>query len=125
MTDEPDSKQPANIILHILREIREDMAAMRGDMATTKGEVAGLKSDVTDLRSDVADLRSDMHSLRADVASDIMTLRSEIGDQVAGLRRAVLQYHSSVVGHGFLISDLEARMRRVEQHLTLPPMETA
>lgn len=63
MTEEPDGKQPANIILHILREIREDMAAMRGDMAT--------KKDMAEL---CAELKSDMRSLRADVASDIMTL---------------------------------------------------
>ena len=38
------------------------------------------------------------------------------------LRQTVVQYHSSVVGHGFLISDLEARVRRVERHLELPPL---
>jgi hypothetical protein len=36
--------------------------------------------------------------------------------------RTVAEYHSTVVGHGMLIRDLDARMRRVEQHLKLPPM---
>ena len=39
--------------------------------------------------------------------------------EVADLRQAVTHYHSSVMGHGILISELEARMRRVEDHLNL------
>jgi hypothetical protein len=41
---------------------------------------------------------------------------------VVGLRRAVIEYHSAVLGHGVLISELEARVRRMEQHLNLPPL---
>ena len=110
MSDEPDS-----LILRLLRDMRAEMA--------TKGEIA-------DLKSDISDLRSEMHSLRADVASDIATLqaedkktRKELGDQIVGLRRAVMEYHSSVVGHGILISDLEARVRRVEQPLNRPAID--
>ncbi|MEZ5803859.1 MAG: hypothetical protein R3E51_10510 [Rhizobiaceae bacterium] len=110
MSEEPDS-----LILRLLRDMRAEMAA---------------KGDIADLKSDISDLRSEMHSLRADVASDIATLqaedkktRKELGDQIVGLRRAVMEYHSSVVGHGILISDLEARVRRVEQHLNLPAID--
>jgi hypothetical protein len=45
---------------------------------------------------------------------------NETCDQLAGLRRAVIEYHSAVFGHDMLIGELEARMRRVEQHLNLP-----
>ncbi len=97
MADEPE-----NLVLQLLRE-------MRGEMA---------------------DMRSEMHSLRADVASDLHMLDAKIGavrkdlsDQIVGLRRAVVDYHSSVVGHGVIISELEARLRRVEQHLDLPPLD--
>lgn len=56
--------------------------------------------------SEVGDVKSDMHSLRADVASDFIlmrqemhqeigTVRKEIGDQIVGLRRAVIEYHSA------------------------------
>ncbi len=113
MSDEPDS-----IVLRLLRDMRAEMMGMRGEMAT--------KADLAALRSELA---SDMTSLRADVASDVATLqaedkktRKELGEQIAGLRQAVTAYHSSVVGHGVLISDLEARIHRVEQHLNLPPM---
>ena len=34
----------------------------------------------------------------------------------------MIDYHTSVIGHGVLISDLEARVRRVEQHLNLPSL---
>ena len=113
MSDEPDS-----LVLRLLRDMRAEMA--------TKADLAQLRSELSGLRSE---LKSDMTSLRADVASDIATLqaedkktRKELGEQIAGLRQAVTAYHSSVVGHGVLISDLEARIHRVEQHLNLPPL---
>jgi len=99
----PDD-QPEDIVLHLLRDMRERMAT----------------------KEDVADLRSDLNSLRADVASDLHELdakldatRKDVSDQIVGLRRAVVEYHSGVIGHGTSIADLEARIRRVEQHLGL------
>ncbi len=40
---------------------------------------------------------------------------------LASLRDAVTHYHSSVLGHGMLISELDERVRRVERHLKLDP----
>ena|ERR1700722_8341053 len=37
------------------------------------------------------------------------------------LRQAVTEYHASVIGHGILISELDRRVRRIEEHLHLPP----
>jgi hypothetical protein len=99
--------EPESLILQLLREMRAELAT---------------KADLESVRSDVADIRSDMRSLRADVAADILTARKELGEQIVGLRRAVIDYHTSVIGHGFLIGDLEARVRRVEQHLNLPSL---
>ena len=81
---------------------------MRATMAT--------KGDLAELR---AELKSDIHTLRADVASDMITLRKDLSEQIVGLRRAVVDYHTTVIGHGVIISDLEGRLRRVEQHLNL------
>jgi hypothetical protein len=107
------SEEPESLVLHILREMRAEMATMRDIVAT---------------KEDVADLRSEMRSLRADVASDLATLdakvdrtRKDLSDQIVGLRRAVVEYHTSAIGHGVLISELEARLRRVEQRLDLQP----
>lgn len=90
MTDEPES-----LMLKLLRDMRAELGEMR------------------------ADLKSDMHSLRADMAADLIDVRKDLGAQIVGLRRAVVDYHTSVIGHGVLISDLDARLRRVEQHLNL------
>jgi hypothetical protein len=98
MADEPD-----NLTLRILREIRESMAT-KDDIATmaTKDDITGVND------------RIDRLSLA--VATDIR----DVDQQLTSLREAVMHYHSSVLGHGSIISELEARLRRVEQHLGLP-----
>ena len=98
--------EPENLVLELLCGIRADMA--------TKAELADLK---TEMKADIAEIRADMHSLRADVAADFLSVRGEnkaIREQIVGLRRAIVEYHSAVIGHGVLISELEARMRRVD-----------
>ena len=37
-------------------------------------------------------------------------------------RQTLTQYHASVMGHGILFSELEHRVRRIEEHLNLPPV---
>lgn len=105
------STEPESLILHMLREMRADMA--------TKDDAVAVKDNIAAMRSQFSELKADFNSLRADVASDIVTLRKDLGDQIVGLRRAVVEYHTSVIGHGVPISELEARLRRVEQHLDL------
>jgi hypothetical protein len=95
----PDD-QPQDIVLHLLRDIRERIEPM-----ATKG--------------DIGDLRSELNSGLANVAADFNDLRKDLSDQIIGLRRAVVEYHSAVIGHGNIIAELEARVRRVEQHLGL------
>jgi len=115
------TEEPASLIVELLRQMRAELGDVRTEMAT--------KADLATLRADVA---SDMHTLRADLAADLhsmqadlLTTRKELGEQIVGLRRAVIEYHTSVIGHGVLISELEARMRRVEQHLNLPSLRPA
>jgi DNA-binding FrmR family transcriptional regulator len=114
--------EPENLVLELLRAIRGEIADIKSVMAT--------KSDLADVRSE---LKADISSLRADVASDLLTMqaksdaehkatRDAVRAQVDGLRRQVFEYHSSVIGHGMLISELEARVRRMEEHLDLPPI---
>ena len=97
--------EPDNLVLQILRETRAEMA---------------------DMRAEIADVRSDMKSGFADVASDMINLdakidktRKELSDQVVGLRRAVMEYHSSAIGHGLLFTEIEERVRKIEHHLNL------
>jgi hypothetical protein len=106
-------EETENLVLALLRQMRSEMADMRSVMAT--------KQDIADVRREIADVRSEVNSLRADVASDLMTLEKRLGDQIAGLRRSVLDYHSSIVGHGALLSELDDRVRRIERHIGLTP----
>ncbi len=112
MTTEPES-----LILELLRQMRAEMAS-KADLEALR---ADLRAELAS-KAELAELRSEMQSLRADVASDILSTRKELSEQIVGLRRAVIEYHTSVIGHGVLISELEARMRRVEQHLNLPSL---
>jgi uncharacterized coiled-coil DUF342 family protein len=101
--------EPENLVLKLLRDIRGEITDIHKQMAT---------------KNDVADVRSEVKSLRADVASDMINLEKRLGDRITHLNRAVVEYHSSAVGHGILISEFEDRLRRVEQHLNLPPVES-
>jgi hypothetical protein len=107
VADEPD-----NLVLRMLREMREQMA--------TKADLAGMEARLEERLESSMDAK--INSLRADVASDLLLTRKELSEQIVGLRRAVVEYHSTTVGHGILISELEERVRRVEQHLNLPPL---
>lgn len=117
------SDDPDNLVLRLLREMRADMAT-KDDLAemATKYDLANLvtKADLANMASK-DDLRFEINALRADVASDLITTRKELSEQIVGLRRSVVEYHTSVIGHGILISELEARVRRIEQRLDLQP----
>ena len=114
LADEPD-----NVVLRLLRDMRERMAT-KADLAELAAKMA-TKADLAEMVTKT-DLDSKLNSLRADVASDLVLLRKDLSEQIVGLRRAVVEYHSTTVGHGILISELEARVRRVGQHLNLPPL---
>lgn len=107
------SDEPENLVLHLLREMREEMA--------TKSDIAQLRAEMA-TKQDVAELRDE---LRAEMATkrELADTRKELGEQIVGLRRTLVEYHSVVVGHGSLISDLDARLRRVERHLNLEPSD--
>jgi DNA-binding FrmR family transcriptional regulator len=106
------SDEPENFTLALLRKIDGKVDGLREAMAT---------------KSDVADVGSEVHSLRADVGSDIMNLEKQIkaqekrlSDQISGLRRSVMEYHSSQIGHGVLLTEFEERLR-LEEHVGLTP----
>ena len=108
------TEEPASLMLELLRQMRAELGDVRSD-------IGDARSDISQVRADMA-TQSDLRTLRADVAADLLTTRKELGEQIVGLRRAVIDYHTSVIGHGVLVSDLEARVRRVEQHLNLPSL---
>ena len=88
------AEQPENIVIEHLRGLRKDIGDIKSEVQTLKAEMA---------------TKFDVQSLRADVASDMLAMQRDTREQIVGLRRAVIQYHSSVVGHGVIISELEER----------------
>ena len=102
------TEEPENLTLALLRKIDQKVDAV-------DAKVDRLGSELR------AELRSEIHSLAANVASDMLTLEKRLSDQIGGLRRAVVEYHSSAVGHGVLLNEFEERLRRLEQHVGLPP----
>jgi hypothetical protein len=111
--------EPENLVLQLLREMREENRLMREESRSNTERLERVERRLDGIDRHIDDLGAGLNSLRADVASDLMTLEKRLGDQIAGLRRAVMEYHSSAIGHGVLISELEERVRRIEARL--PP----
>jgi len=101
-------EEPENLVLALLRDIRGEIAELRSE---TRTEFANVRSE----------LRSELRSLRAEVASDMIDLEKRLNEQIAGSRRAVMEYHSSAIGHGVLIAEFGEGLRRVEQRLDITP----
>ena len=67
-----------------------------------------------------------VYQLLTQVARTVTGHDRKLDDLAAGLaslRDAVTHYHSSVLGHGMLISELDERVRRIERHLKLESPE--
>jgi len=107
------SDEPENFTLALLRKIDAKVDNLRDEVSVVRETMA--------TKNDISDVRSEINSLRADVASDMLTLEKRLGDQIVGLRRSVMEYHSSAIGHGVLLTEFEERLRRLEQHVGLPP----
>jgi hypothetical protein len=82
------------------------LAAMLGQVLRT---VEKLSVDMGLLKTDVAELKCDMSENKRDIAA---------------LRDEVRAYNGSVSGHGFLITELQDRVHRIEDNLHLPPIES-
>ena len=93
-------------IISMLGNVITAQQEMRAELRDHGGKLDALDAGLREVRADIADVRGDI---------------AEVRTEVSGLRQALIEYHSAVIGHGVLISELEARLRRVEQHLNLPP----
>jgi hypothetical protein len=110
---------------HVLELLR----GMRAGITSAKANVELIRSQMVQTVTK-GQLAREVRSFRADSASDLLAMQEKNNaehkatrEMVVGSRRAVIDYHSSVIGHGILISELDARMRLVEAHLNLPAMD--
>ncbi len=87
------------------------------DIAAVLQMVAGLATDMREMRGEMREMRGEMRGEMRDTRRDIGDLKHD----VTSMRQALTEYHSAVLGHGILISELEDRIRRIERHLNLPP----
>ncbi len=85
------ANEPDNLVLELLRVLRVDVADVKTNVAA---------------KSELNELKADIQSLRADVASDLLAMQAKndaehksTRDQIVGLRRAVVEYHSAVIGY--------------------------
>jgi hypothetical protein len=81
--DQSMSTEPESVILELLRQMRADLAS---------------KADLDSVRPEVAEMKSGLLSLRIDVPSDLSSSRKELSERIVGLRRAVIEFHTSVIG---------------------------
>ena len=90
-----------------------DIAAVYQLLTQVAGTVTGHDRKLDDLSAEVAGLREVVaaHDRKLD----------DLAAGLASLRDAVTHYHSSVLGHGLLIDELDERVRRIERHLRLEP----
>ena len=82
--------------------------------------MSGNGADVGQVLAMLRDVLSVQNDTRSEVRAQGRKL-DDLANQVADLRQALTQYHASVLGHGILITELDTRLRRVEQHLNLSP----
>jgi ABC-type transporter Mla subunit MlaD len=88
-----------------------DIAAVYRLLTQVARTVTGHDRKLDDLSAEVAGLREVVaaHDRKLD----------DLAAGLASLREAVTHYHSSVLGHGMLISELDERVRRIAPHLKL------
>jgi ABC-type transporter Mla subunit MlaD len=104
-----------------------DIAAvyqLLSQVARTVSDHTSILNDQTRVLNDHTRVLDDHTQQLAELKRDVGGLTGDVKDLAYGqstLRQTVTEYHSSVIGHGILISHLEDRVRRIEHHLNLPP----
>ncbi len=65
-------------------------------------------------------LQAQMTQVQADIR-DLKHGQSELKHGQSSIRSELAHYHASVMGHGILITELDERVRRIEQRLDIHP----
>lgn len=103
---------------------RGHIVAMLGDVLEGQREIRGIlneHSPVLNEHSRVLNEHTRVLNEHTLTLHDHDRRFNDLTSEVHSLPEAVTSYHASVLGHGILISELDARVRRIEHHLDLPP----
>ena len=76
-------------------------------------DIAAVYQLLSQVARTVNDYTRDLSNLTQDV-KDLTRGVNDLHDGQATLRQTLTEYHSSVIGHGILISQFEDRVRRIE-----------
>jgi len=97
-----------------------DIAAVYQLLTQVARTVAGLSETVAGHDRKLDDIRAHLETHDRMFAEHDRKL-DDLAHGLNSLRETVTHYHSTVVGHGILYSELEERVRRIERHLKLEP----
>ena len=97
-----------------------DIAAVYQLLTEVAGRVAGHDGKLDGIAAHLAEHERRLVGIAAHLAEHDRKL-DDLTAGLASLRAAVTHYHSSVIGQGILISELDERVRRIERHLKLEP----
>jgi len=121
----PETPNP-QMIMEILLDLQQGQRAMRDEV---RGEVAGLRSEIVLLRDDLHERFDRLEARQSALESlvrqhtrrlDALTVDlANVRRDVAALRLTIQDYQGAVIGHGMHLSELEERVRRIEEHIGL------
>ena len=97
-----------------------DLAAVYQLLSEIARTVAGHDGKLDGIAAHLADHDRKLDSIAVHLADHDRKL-DDLAAGLTSLREAVTHYHSTVIGHGILISELDERVRRIERHLKLEP----
>ena len=95
-----------------------DIAAVYQLLTEVARRVAGHDARLDGITAYLTDHDRKLDGIAAHLAEDDRKL-DDLAAGLRSLREAVTHYHSTVIGHGILISELDERVRRIERHLEL------
>ena len=106
------------MVMEILLDLQQGQRAMREEIREQFNRLEA-RMDRVEARQGAVEALLRQHTRRLDtVTFDLANVRRD----VAALRLAVQDYHGAMVGHGMHISELDERVRRIEEHLGLSPI---
>jgi chromosome segregation ATPase len=139
MADEPTLGMVMELLLDLQHGQRQMRDELRGEIAVLRDEMREgfqrleARMDRLEGRMDRLEARMDRLEGRQDAMEALLRQQTRrldaltvdianIRHDLDALRMALRDYHGAVIGHGIHITELDGRVRRIEEHLGLSRM---